>query len=314
MSKTIGLIGARGHVGAELVRWLERHPAFELGLAVSRSVAGQPVCALIPESRSHLRFVDQKPEAIAQSGMDAYVLAMPNQEAAPYVAAIAAAAPDAVVLDLSADYRFDASWYYGLPELTRNHAKGQKRISNPGCYATAMQLAVAPFKDLLVGPTQCFGVSGFSGAGTTPSDRNNPEKLRDNLMPYSSIGHIHEREVSAQLGTTIEFMPTVAGYFRGITMTCNLHFAAPQTLADLQARLNAAYADEPLIGLSESAPWVNQIAGKPGVLIGGLTVSKDGCRAVVVSVLDNLLKGAATQALQNLNVAFGFDETLGLQA
>ncbi|AVP96773.1 N-acetyl-gamma-glutamyl-phosphate reductase [Ahniella affigens] len=314
MTKRIGLIGARGHVGAELVRWLEKHPEFELGLAVSRSVAGQPVCALIPESRSHLRFVDQKPEAIAQSGMDALVLAMPNNEATAYVAAVEALAPDTVVLDLSADYRFDASWYYGLPELTRSHASGQRRISNPGCYATAMQLAVAPFKDLLVGATQCFGVSGYSGAGTTPSDRNNPEKLRDNLMPYSSIGHIHEREVSAQLGTTIEFMPTVAGYFRGITMTCNLHFREPQTLADVQARLSNAYSNEPLIELSDTAPWVNRIAGKPGGMIGGLTISKDGQRAVIVSVLDNLLKGAATQALQNLNLAFGLPETTGLVA
>lgn len=314
MQKSIGLIGARGYVGAELVRWLEKHPVFELGLAVSRSVAGQPVCALIPESRSHLRFVDHKPEQIAKAGLDAIVLAMPNNEAAPYVAALNEHAPSTVVLDLSADYRFDSGWYYGLPELTRGRAVGQTRISNPGCYATAMQLAVAPFKDLLEGATQCFGVSGYSGAGTTPSDRNNPEKLHDNLMPYSSTGHIHEREVSHQLSTAIEFMPTVAGFFRGISMTCNLHFREAQQLSDLQSRLQQAYGQEPLITLSESAPWVSQIAGKPGVAIGGLSLSKDGRRAVVVSVLDNLLKGAATQALQNLNLAFGLEETAGLRA
>ena len=87
MAKRIGLIGARGHVGAELVRWLERHPHFELALAVSRSVAGQPVCALIPESRSHLRFVDDGPEQVAALGLDALVLAMPNGESAPWVSA-----------------------------------------------------------------------------------------------------------------------------------------------------------------------------------------------------------------------------------
>lgn len=312
MAKSIGLVGARGHVGAELVRLLERHAGFELALAVSRSVAGQPVCALIPESRSHLRFVDATPADVARLGLDALVLAMPNHEAAPWVAAIDAAAPGTVVLDLSADYRFDAGWYYGLPELTRAQAPGQKRISNPGCYATAMQLALAPFVDLLDGPVQCFGVSGYSGAGTTPSDRNDPAKLHDNLMPYAPIGHVHEREVTHRLGTAIEFMPHVAAHFRGITMTCNLHFREGQTQAGLMARLKAAYGAEPLVQLSEAAPWVSRIAGKPGAAIGGLAVSADGRRAVVVSTIDNLMKGAASQALQNLNLAFGFPELEGL--
>lgn len=310
--KRIGLIGARGHVGAELVRWLERHPGFELGVAVSRSVAGQPVCALIPESRSHLRFVDARPEDVAAMGLDAIVLAMPNGEAATWVSAIDAAAPTTVVLDLSADYRFDESWYYGLPELTRAHAPGRTRISNPGCYATAMQLAVAPFRDLLDGPVQCFGVSGYSGAGTTPSDKNNPDKLEGNLMPYALVGHIHEREVTRHLGHTVEFLPHVAAHFRGITMTCNLHFSVPQTRADLQQRLSVAYAHEPLIETGDDAPWVSRIAGRPGVAIGGLTVSADGHRAVIVATLDNLLKGAASQAIQNLNLAFGYRETEGL--
>ncbi|MBK8285485.1 MAG: N-acetyl-gamma-glutamyl-phosphate reductase [Ahniella sp.] len=312
MAKRIGLIGARGHVGAELVRWLERHSQFELGLAVSRSVVGQPVCALIPESRSHLRFVDDGPAAVASLGLDALVLAMPNGESAPWVAAVDRLAPETVVLDLSADWRFDAGWYYGLPELTRDRAAGQKRISNPGCYATAMQLAMAPFADLLDGATQCFGVSGYSGAGTTPSDRNDPQKLHDNLMPYASIGHVHEREVTHQLGHPVEFMPNVAAHFRGITMTCNLHFRSQQTLAGLQSLLVAAYEQEPLVELTPNAPWVTAIAHKPGAQVGGLTLSADGRRAVVVSVLDNLLKGAASQALQNLNLAFGFAETEGL--
>ena len=114
---------------------------------------------------------------------------------------------DPVIIDLSADYRFDPSWYYGLPELTRARHAGQRRISNPGCYATAMQLAIAPMLDVLDGPVQCFGVSGYSGAGTTPSDKNDPGKLRDNLMPYALTGHVHEREVSTQLHHPVEFMP-----------------------------------------------------------------------------------------------------------
>ena len=107
---------------------------------------------------------------------------------------------DTVVVDLSADFRFNEGWYYGLPELTRGGYAGQKRISNPGCYATAMQLAITPLLDRLAGPPQCFGVSGYSGAGTTPSDKNNTELLHDNLMPYALADHMHEREVSRHLG------------------------------------------------------------------------------------------------------------------
>ncbi len=145
------------------------------------------------------------------------MLALPNGMAAPFVAALDASAPATVVLDLSADYRFDPGWYYGLPELTRNDYNGQKRISNPGCYATAMQLALAPMLMQLAGPAQCFGVSGYSGAGTSPSDKNDPEKLRDNLMPYSLAGHVHEREASVHLGVPVQFMPHVAAHFRGLS-------------------------------------------------------------------------------------------------
>ena len=128
---------------------------------------------------------------------------MPNGKAAGYVEAIEAAQATTLLLDLSADYRFDETWYYGLPELTRGKWRGQTRISNPGCYATAMQLSIAPLKDLLAAPPVCFGVSGYSGAGTTPSDKNNPEKLRDNLMPYALTGHMHEKEASRHLGVPV---------------------------------------------------------------------------------------------------------------
>ena len=215
-------------------------------------------------------------------------------------------------MDLSADYRFDADWYYGLPELTRMQAAGRKRIANPGCYATAMQLAIAPMLDALSGPVQCFGVSGYSGAGTTPSDKNDPDKLRDNLMPYALAGHVHEREVAHSLGHTIEFMPHVAAHFRGLTITANLHLSRPFALDEVRSRYRERYAHEPLVRVLDEAPWVSRIAGGHHAEIGGFTLSADGRRLVVVSTLDNLLKGAATQALQNLNLAFGFDEFAGI--
>ena len=175
-----------------------------------------------------------------------------------------------------------------------------------------MQLAVAPMRDALAGPVQCFGVSGYSGAGTSPSDKNNPDKLRDNLMPYSLVDHVHEREVTRQLGHPVEFMPHVAPHFRGITLTANLHLARAFSRDEVQQRYQAAYAGEPLVQVVDEAPWVSRIAGRHGAEVGGFTLSADGRRLVVVSTLDNLLKGAATQALQNLNLAFGLPETMGI--
>lgn len=313
MSKTrIGIVGARGHTGSELIKLIVSHPAFELAFVSSRELDGQPVREHNAAYAGELRYENLSPEAVAAKGVDAIVLALPNGKAAEYVAAIDAAELDPAIVDLSADYRFDEAWYYGLPELTRGKYAGQKRISNPGCYATAMQLAIAPLLDRLAGPPQCFGVSGYSGAGTTPSDKNNIKLLQDNLMPYALADHMHEREVSRQLGVPVEFMPHVAPHFRGITMTVNLWLQQPAKLDEVRALYRQRYAEEPLVRVIDEAPWVSRIAGKHGVEIGGFTLAPGGKRLVVISTLDNLLKGAATQAMQNLNLAFGFDELAGI--
>ena len=307
-NKTVGLVGARGHTGAELIRLIARHPQLELGFVSSRELAGQAVGQHIEGFAGDLRYENLAHEEVGMRGLDAVILALPNGKSEEIIASLQSHAPDTVVVDLSADHRFTEGWYYGLPELTRGHYAGQRLISNPGCYATAMQLAIAPMLDRLAGPPQCFGVSGYSGAGTTPSDKNDVDKLRDNLMPYALADHLHEREVSRHLGVPVEFMPHVAPHFRGITMTVNLWLDQPLKLDDIRATYRTRYAGEPLIHILDEAPWVSQIAGRHGVEIGGFTVAPGGKRVVVVATLDNLLKGAATQAMQNLNLAFGFDE------
>jgi N-acetyl-gamma-glutamyl-phosphate reductase len=312
MSMRIGLVGARGYVGSELIRLVAGHPRCELAFVSSREREGQRVADHEAGYAGDLAYVSYGPDQAAAQGVDALVLALPNGKAAPFVTAIDAVAPDTLLVDLSADYRFDDHWYYGLPELTRARYSGQRRISNPGCYATAMQLAVAPMLDALDGPVQCFGVSGYSGAGTTPSDKNDPDKLRDNLMPYALTGHVHEREVTRQLGHAVEFMPHVAPHFRGLTITANLHLQRAFDRAEAVARYRARYAGEPLVRVADEAPWVSAIAGAHHVDLGGFALAEDGRRLVVVATEDNLLKGAATQALQNLNLAFGFDETAGI--
>ncbi len=305
---TLGIVGARGHTGAELIKLVAAHPRLQLAFVSSRERAGQRLSDHHPEFQGDLQYENLDADAVAAKGVDAVILALPNGLAAPFVAALETAKPDTVIVDLSADYRFDNSWYYGLPELTRGRYNGQKHISNPGCYATAMQLAVHPLLDLLAGPPQCFGVSGYSGAGTTPSDKNNVELLADNLMPYALTNHVHEREVSVQLGVAVEFMPHVAPHFRGITLTANLWLNRVQTREQIVERFRQAYAGEPLIEVVDDAPWVSRIAGRHGAQVGGFTLAPGGKRVVVVATLDNLLKGAATQAMQNLNLALGIDE------
>ncbi|MEO7432523.1 MAG: N-acetyl-gamma-glutamyl-phosphate reductase [Dokdonella sp.] len=310
--KTIGIVGARGHTGVELIRLLARHPSFELAFVSSRERAGERVHDHVVDHVGDLRYENLDHDDVASKRVDAVILALPNGKASPFVKAIDAVRPDTVIVDLSADHRFDERWYYGLPELTRGQSAGNKRISNPGCYATAMQLAIAPLKDDLAAPPACFGVSGYSGAGTTPSDRNDPQRLLDNLMPYSLVGHVHEAEVSRQLGIPVEFMPHVAPHFRGITMTVNAWLQHATTRDEIVARYQTFYANEPLIRIVDDAPWVSAVAGKHHVDIGGFALAAGGRRVVIVATLDNLLKGAATQALQNVNRAFGFDEREGI--
>lgn len=292
MRRSVALIGSRGYVGRELVTLLERHGDLEVALAVSQRDG-------------------KSPAEVAEARLDAYVLALPNGASDAYVQAISSARPDAVIVDLSADHRFTSSWVYGQPERNRARVRGAKHIANPGCYATAMQLALSPLLPLVEGPANAFGVSGYSGAGTTPSPKNDPEALRDNLMPYSLVGHVHEREVAAHLGCRLFFMPHVASFFRGLTVTLSVALSKHCTMDELDARFREVYGGEPLVRYQTDIPLVRDIAGEHGVAIGGLALSDDGRHAVVVATIDNLLGGAATQALRNLNLALGFDENQG---
>ncbi len=308
----VGLIGARGHTGRELLRLVAGHPDLMLAYASSREFAGRKVSEVAPELHDDVEFEDLSPEAAAPRRADAVILALPDRAGAPFVTAFEAQAPHRVLIDLSADRRFDDTWVYGLPELRRRSLTGASRIANPGCYATAIQLALAPVLDRLAGPPSVFGVSGFSGAGTTPGPRNDEARLADNLIPYALIGHKHEREATRHLGRAVRFSPHVHPAFRGLTVTAHLPFAEPTAAETLKAVFAAAYANEPLVALTQEPPDLKGAAGGSGVLIGGFAVSEDGGHGVVVAALDNLLKGAAVQAIQNLNLALGLEEFAGI--
>ncbi|KAJ2959588.1 hypothetical protein NQ176_g11107 [Zarea fungicola] len=251
--------------------------------------------------------------------VDCWVLALPNGVCKPFVDAIDAASSGksahekSVIVDLSADYRFDNKWTYGLPELTKRSEISQaKRIANPGCYATAGQVGIAPILEHLGGVPTLFGVSGYSGAGVKPSPKNDLAALRDNLMPYSLTGHIHEREMSRQLGTPVSFIPHVSSWFRGIHHTINIPLNKTMTSRDIRQIYQDRYAGEKLIKVVGEAPLVRDIMNKHGVEVGGFAVDSTGKRVVVCASIDNLLKGAATQCLQNMNLALGYAEFEGI--
>jgi N-acetyl-gamma-glutamyl-phosphate reductase len=288
---------------------LAAHGGFEIAWATSSTQVGQPVGETVQGAPAGLTFEDATPALLHKAPVDALILALPNGESAAWVEAASA---DLCVIDLSADHRFDPAWVYGLAQRHRAVLRGARRIANPGCYATAIQVASAPIVPLLDGPVHAFGVSGTSGAGTSPSPKNDPELLRDNLLPYALVEHTHEREVTSQLGHPVFFMPHVAPFFRGLTVTTSVTLTASTTRAQLVERFAAFYASEPLVTLSDEAPLVRDAKGKHAVNVGGLAVSADGLHAVIVSTLDNLLGGAATHALRSLNLAMGFPELEGI--
>jgi N-acetyl-gamma-glutamyl-phosphate reductase len=313
--KIINLVGGRGYTGSELLGLIANHPNLALGMASSGSHAGTRIssaCDTWPDDGRE--FTHLVPEGIAGHPADAWVLALPNGHAEKWAGSISARFPGSVILDLSADFRFDPGWTYGLPERFRDDLRKTKRIANPGCYATGSQLGLLPLKDRLISTPVIFGVSGFSGAGKTPSPRNDPEVLRDNLIPYALSGHVHEKEISYQLATDVRFMPHVAAFFRGISLTIAVSLdyeTSPQALEEL---FREYYEGEAMIEVVGEIPQLKAVQGRPGVQLGGFTVdARNPANASIVVVLDNLLKGAASQAMQNINLALGLAENLGLE-
>ena len=308
----VGLVGARGHTGRELIRLIAGHPELMLAYAVSREFAGRRVATVAPEDNDECIFEALTADEVARRRADVVVLAAPDGAAKPYVDAIDADGAGRIIVDLSADYRFDDNWAYGLPELHRDKISGAKRIANPGCYATAMQLALAPLIDHADGVPTIFGVSGYSGAGSSPSPRNDTERLKDNLMPYALAGHKHEREATRHLGRAVRFMPHVHPAFRGLITTVHVPLKEQMDRAQVKTVFEKKYRGEALISLQDDPPELKDGADRNGVVIGGFAVGEDRRSAALVAAEDNLLKGAATQAVQNINLALGLDELAGI--
>jgi N-acetyl-gamma-glutamyl-phosphate reductase len=336
MGTTVAVAGASGYAGGELLRLVLGHPDLTLGPVAAGASAGAPVTALHPQlpRLAGTTFVATTAAALADA--DVVFLALPHGESAGLVAGLAG---HQVVVDLGADFRLTdpagwatyyggphaGSWPYGLPELAgaREWLAGARRIANPGCYATAVTLALAPLLAAgLVEPDDVLVVaaSGTSGAGRSARADLMASEVMGSLRAYKAGGvHQHTPEMEQALGTvsrsavTLSFTPVLAPMPRGILATSTARLAPGVSTADLRDALGSAYESEPFVHVLPDGAWPTTAAtaGSNSVHLQAAADAHSG-RAVVVSALDNLVKGAAGQAIQNANIALGLDETVGL--
>jgi N-acetyl-gamma-glutamyl-phosphate reductase len=331
------VLGASGYAGGELLRLLARHPNLEVAGVSAGSNAGRQLGEVHPQ----LVTLADRPLLPADDprlgDVDVLFLALPHGESA--VAVERLASPDTIVVDLGADFRLaDAAswehfyggshagtWAYGLPELAGARAAlhEQRRIANPGCYPTAVALALAPLlaaglvdaEDVVV-----VAASGTGGAGRGAKANLLGSEVMGDLSAYKAGGsHQHIPEIRQSLSAaagrsvTLSFTPVLAPMPRGILATCTARLAADPSTEELRAALTASYSDEPFVTVLPAGHWPHT-AATLGSNSCHLQVAADSAagRAVVVAAIDNLGKGAAGQAVQNANLALGLPETTGL--
>lgn len=339
MKKRVAVVGATGYSGAELVLLLSRHSGVTLaGVFSGPDGAAAPFAAIHPGLAGH-NGPAVRPfqlEALLDCGPEVVFLATPNELSAGLVPELHARKLTAI--DLSGAYRLRQAelypaWYgfthpaphllpssvYGLTEWCDGELKGATLVANPGCYATAALLALKPLLPLLdpAQPIVCDAKSGVSGAGKRSELDYSFVELSGNFKAYGVGTHRHEPEIRSQAGipgaTPFFFVPHLLPTPRGILSTLYLAFDAPRTETDVAQCYEAAYQDAPCVDALPAGrlPELRQVVGTPRARIGFRLVD-GGCRAVIVSVIDNLLKGAASQAVQNFNRMAGFPETEGL--
>jgi N-acetyl-gamma-glutamyl-phosphate reductase common form len=306
--KKVSLVGGRGHTGKEILKILFRHPQIEIESVFSSSKGGEPID--IGRENINLTYKHYGDGIPKFENEDAILLALPNGESKKLMEEIDSKYPEITIIDLSSDFRFDETWQYRLPEISS--PVHSKRISNPGCYATTMQLMMAPIEKNIEGYANFFGVSGYSGAGSKPNERNDKNVLKNNVLPYSLVKHLHEKEVNHYAYTKVFFSPHVGNFFRGILITANFTLKESLSLEEVKDNFTKFYKPHDLIKIQSKIPNIKEAAGTSLAIIGGFQFDSDNKRLSFCCVIDNLLKGAATQAIQNLNSAFGWNDNLGV--
>lgn len=308
MNKKVAIIGASGYTGWELIKLLHNRPGVELISLNSESHAGRPVAELYPDADPDLKFTGDSLDAINRMNPDLVFLCQADGFARTHVSKF-----HCRVIDLSRDLRLAKNAIYGLPELNRQSISTSQLVANPGCYATACILAALPvIKNNLAERIVFDGKSGYSGAGRMPSDRNDPKRYLDNIFAYKITDHPHQPEIQQVLGfTPISFTPHVLPVFRGIMVTSHIYLNKPITSAKIQDLYRNYYAAEPFVKIMERLPELHDVQNNNRCCLGGFEIDQNN-RLVVIAAIDNLLKGASGQAVQNMNLMLGFPEAEGL--
>ncbi len=326
-----GIIGGAGYTGLELVRLLLMHPEVELSVVTSRRYKGKSISDVNPHLSPfiELEYEDVDTKEIADRS-DIVFVAVPHGSAMDYVPELLERGTR--VIDLSADYRLKKEEYeriyrrqhkdkdkekrkavYGLTELHPEVAEADL-VANPGCYPTGAILAVAPLeKEGMVKQVIFDAKSGISGAGAEPSGTSHFPNLAENIIPYEVTAHRHVAEMRMELGVKVSFTPHVIPSIRGILTTAHvfLNIGETKRSEEIKEIYNRFYEGKRFIRLRKGMPSLSPVRGTNFCDIW-FEIEEKSDRIVVISAIDNLVKGGSGQAIQNMNVMFGFDEVEGL--
>jgi len=314
MKKSVGIIGANGYTGSELVRLLAFHPNTELKFLFSRSNSGIKISELYPDLDSICDLV--LTHEISET--DILFLCLPHKESQNWLNENPVS-DDTLIIDLGNDFRLNASFgnrnfVYGLPEIYFNEIQNSKSIANPGCFATAIQLALLPLaKENLLKEIYTTGITGSTGAGQSLQPTTHFTWRNDNISAYKTLNHQHVDEILKQINLLndneleLSFVPWRGDFAKGIFTSsiigCNLE------LEKVYSLYNDFYKDSPFVRISEKPIDLKQVVNTNFCVI---QIEKQGNKIVVHSAIDNLLKGASGQAVQNMNIANGWEQNLGL--
>jgi N-acetyl-gamma-glutamyl-phosphate reductase common form len=314
----VGVVGASGYAGSEAIRLLLGHPQVDLAMAVGRSRIGEALGELLPGLAGLTDLVIEAFDAEKLAAMDVVILALPHGVSSDLVPQLERAGVPRIV-DLARDYRHAEGWVYGQPEWLGPALVGATRVAAPGCFATAIELAVAPLvaAGVVAGPIAVAAATGSSGSGAQASNATHHPTRFANFKGYKVLKHQHVPEVLGLLnaikptGTEelgVQLVPMSAPVDRGIFATCFVPLTGDVNIERVYAD---AYEARPLVRLRDESPELRYVRGTG---FCDLAIHRDGETAVVLCAIDNLGRGAAAQGIQAMNLMFGFEETSGLLA